>query len=227
MKPHGWSVRLLVCLAVFAFPLSLAIAEDAREITWKDLLPSGLAKFDDPFAELSEQQLRDLGMIARFRSLLARDAIDSDGESAGKAAKLIAEFEAQGINVDWILSQRERVIMERRKRGEHVDTGMAEKMVRIPGYVLPLREGEDKVFEFLLVPWVGACIHTPPPPANQIVHVKLEKGFDLGDDMYTPVWVNGVMKTERNNPELSFVDGKQNIDVSYVMQADGVELYKE
>ena len=59
------------------------------------------------------------------------------------------------------------------------------------------------------------------------MHVKLVKGFDLGDDIYTPVWVNGVMKTEKNNPELSFVDGKQNIDVSYVMQADGVELYKE
>jgi len=41
------------------------------------------------------------------------------------------------------------------------------------------------------------------------------------------VWVNGVMKTEKNNPELSFVDGKQNIDVSYVMHAEEVEIYKE
>ena len=59
------------------------------------------------------------------------------------------------------------------------------------------------------------------------MHVKLEQGFDLGDDIFTPVWVNGVMKTEKNNPELSFVDGKQNIDVSYVLQAKEVKPYEE
>jgi hypothetical protein len=100
------------------------------------------------------------------------------------------------------------------------------KNIRMPDYPLPLESKDKKVVEFLLVPWVGACIHTSPPPANQTVHVKLDQGFNIGDDICTPVWVNGVMKTEKNTPELSFVDGKQNIDVSYVIKADTVELNK-
>jgi hypothetical protein len=53
------------------------------------------------------------------------------------------------------------------------------KRVRIGGYVVPLDFEATRVKEFLLVPFVGACIHVPPPPANQIVYVKAEKGFDV------------------------------------------------
>src|SRR6187549_1707175 len=47
------------------------------------------------------------------------------------------------------------------------------KSVRIPGYMVPLEDDSEIVSEFLLVPYVGACIHTPPPPPNQIVQVKM------------------------------------------------------
>ena len=47
--------------------------------------------------------------------------------------------------------------------------------VRLPGYVVPLEATAGALKEFLLVPYFGACIHTPPPPANQIVHVTTEK----------------------------------------------------
>ncbi|WP_295639484.1 DUF3299 domain-containing protein [uncultured Methylibium sp.] len=45
------------------------------------------------------------------------------------------------------------------------------KAVQISGYLVPLEQARGEVSEFLLVPYFGACIHTPPPPANQIVHV--------------------------------------------------------
>ncbi len=40
-------------------------------------------------------------------------------------------------------------------------------LVKLPGYVVPLEEVRGGLKEFLLVPYFGACIHTPPPPANQ------------------------------------------------------------
>lgn len=52
--------------------------------------------------------------------------------------------------------------------------------VKLPGYVVPLEEVNGELKEFLLVPYFGACVHTPPPPANQIIHVvaaKPVKGF--------------------------------------------------
>ena len=46
--------------------------------------------------------------------------------------------------------------------------------------ILPLEISGARVTEFLLVPWVGACIHTPPtPPRNQIVYVKSDQGIEI------------------------------------------------
>ena len=65
----------------------------------------------------------------------------------------------------------------------------------IGGYVVPLDFDSTTVKEFLLVPFVGACIHVPPPPANQIIYVKADKGFEVGGD-FDPVTVTGKIKTE-------------------------------
>lgn len=66
------------------------------------------------------------------------------------------------------------------------------KRVHIGGYVVPLDFEATRVKEFLLVPFVGACIHVPPPPANQIVYVKAEQGFDV-KATFEPVWVTGTL----------------------------------
>lgn len=202
-----------------------ANAEDAREVTWDDLVPAEL-DFDDPFEKLSDDQLYNLALIARYREQQESKAKSPDFTDADYK-EAVASLKADKIDIDGLISRREEITEKRRLRGLTANAELNGKSVRLPGYLLPLEFKEKRVTEFLLVPWVGACIHTPPPPPNQIVHVRLEKGYDLGDEIFTPVWVNGVMKTEKNNPELSFVDGKQNIDVSYVMQAEDVKPYEE
>jgi hypothetical protein len=67
--------------------------------------------------------------------------------------------------------------------------------VKIGGYVVPLDFDATKVKEFLLVPFVGACIHVPPPPPNQLVYVKSEAGFDVKGS-FDPVWVTGKLQTK-------------------------------
>src|SRR5256884_8770795 len=73
-----------------------------------------------------------------------------------------------------------------------VNTDLNNRRIRIPGFVVPLDGQRDQVREFLLVPYFGACIHVPPPPANQIVHVKAEQGFDV-QGTFDPVWVTGTL----------------------------------
>ena len=216
---------ILLFSALMLLPGLQAGADEVRELSWDDLIPADL-DFDDPFEKLTDAQLYNLGTVALYREKQASKEEITD-PSKDYYEEALAELKAEDIDVDGLLAIREEITEKRRARGQKANAELNGKNIRIPGYLLPLEFEDKKVVEFLLVPWVGACIHTPPPPANQIVHVKLNKGFDIGDKMYTPVWANGVMKTESNNPELSFVDGKQNIDVSYVMQADGVELYKE
>ena len=68
------------------------------------------------------------------------------------------------------------------------------KKVTIGGYVVPLDFDATEVKEFLLVPFVGACIHVPPPPANQIIYVKSARGLAV-KGMFDPVYVTGTLTT--------------------------------
>src|SRR5262245_51648061 len=89
------------------------------------------------------------------------------------------------------------------------------KRVRIGGYIVPLDFDATRVTEFLLVPFVGACIHVPPPPANQIIYVKAEKGFDV-QGTFDAVWVTGKMKVSTAFTGLA--------EAGYTIDADKVEV---
>jgi len=69
--------------------------------------------------------------------------------------------------------------------------------LRLPGYVVPLDPEEGGVKEFLLVPYFGACVHSPPPPANQIVHVVLPVARPLRT--MDAVWASGTLRTQRQD----------------------------
>jgi hypothetical protein len=90
--------------------------------------------------------------------------------------------------------------------------------VSIGGYVVPLDFEATTVKEFLLVPFVGACIHVPPPPANQIIYVKAEKGFEIGG-AFDPVTVIGKINTTVAFTGLA--------DAGYTLTAESVEPRKE
>lgn len=92
------------------------------------------------------------------------------------------------------------------------------KRVKIGGYVVPLDFEATTIKEFLLVPFVGACIHVPPPPANQIVYVKSDKGFQIAGQ-FDPVWVTGTLKTETAFTGLA--------DAGYSLDAESVEARPE
>ena len=70
--------------------------------------------------------------------------------------------------------------------------------VRIPGFVVPLEDSKEGMKEFLLVPYFGACIHSPPPPANQIIHV-LPKAPAKGLRSMDAVWISGRITTQRTD----------------------------
>ncbi len=100
--------------------------------------------------------------------------------------------------------------------------------VRIPGFILPLEFDETSIKEFLLVPYFGACIHTPPPPANQVIHGKLDSNFEI-KKLFEPVWITGKMKTLRAQQTLGESGFSQSLDVEtgYTMEVEEVIPYVE
>ncbi|MGI9239548.1 MAG: DUF3299 domain-containing protein [Verrucomicrobiales bacterium] len=200
------------------------VDEAAAEITWDDLLPKEESTFDDPFASLTEEQLLDLGMLARIRFLLETEKISADGPDAKEEKTIVARLAEQGIDADYLISQRERVAKLRQERAEAVDTSVAGKKIKLPGYMLPLKREAEAVTEFLLVPWVGACIHTPPPPPNQMVHVRVPGGTpDRG--RFAAIWIEGTLALEPATYELFLVDGKRDIKVAYTMELVSLSEY--
>lgn len=80
---------------------------------------------------------------------------------------------------------------------------LANKKVSIPGFIAPLEQSNGIITEFLLVPYFGACIHQPAPPANQTVHVKT--GPDSGiraEDAYDPIWVSGELLIDKSTTDI-------------------------
>lgn len=87
---------------------------------------------------------------------------------------------------------------------------------KIAGFVVPLDMDEERILSFLLVPYYGACIHTPPPPSNQIVFVETQGGFEL-DNPSDPVYVTGTLMIEREESELG--------SAGYTLYAGAIEPY--
>ena len=79
-----------------------------------------------------------------------------------------------------------------------VNPALLGQAVRLPGFVVPLEDTDAGVKEFLLVPYFGACIHSPPPPSNQIVHV-LPRTPVKGLRSMDAVWISGVLKTVKTD----------------------------
>ena len=88
--------------------------------------------------------------------------------------------------------------------------------VKVPGFIVPLEGTAELTTEFLLVPFFGACIHVPPPPSNQIVHVKMNEGVPV-ENLYDAVWVEGIFSTTRYSSDLAAA--------GYSMQGEAVHPY--
>ena len=92
------------------------------------------------------------------------------------------------------------------------------RRVKIPGFIVPLETDGQVTSEFLLVPYFGACIHTPPPPGNQIIHVRaMGKGTTAARSWYDTVWIIGRLTLEKFEHDLG--------SASYTIAADRVEPY--
>jgi len=210
----------LVGLAGFALA---AANEKVQQITWQSLVPQ-LEKFTDPFLALTPEQKFDLIVVTKTRQLQS-EGVDLTPEQRNRFTAALKRLDSDRIDIDGLLAMRGEITAKRKHAMEAVNQTLNGQQVRLAGYVLPLEMGGQKITEFLLVPYVGACIHEPVPPANQIVRVKFERGFEV-DGRFTPVWVQGKMITQVVNSQLFLVDGATSIPSSYTLEAGSIEIYK-
>jgi hypothetical protein len=215
--------KTLPILLLTAVLIAPTFAAQVRELGWRDLIKKVV--FEDPFESLTPDQLGDLGIVARVRLLQARGREVSEG-TVKEMEEATLRLEKAGVDIDGLLAKRAEIRELRKQRAHAVVEDLNGRQVRMPGYALPLEYSGTQITEFLLVPWVGACIHTPPPPPNQIVYVKLDEGIE-NRGRFTPMWVTGEMTVKAATKNLYLVDGSSGIDVGYSLEASQVEPYKK
>ncbi|WP_110647107.1 DUF3299 domain-containing protein [Falsiruegeria litorea] len=103
------------------------------------------------------------------------------------------------------------------EKGGAVTTEYNGTVVRIPGYLVPLDFDGTSVTAGLLVPYVGACIHVPPPPPNQLIYVTADKSPYEAQGLFEPVYVTGLFGTSAATTQLA--------EVGYALSADLIEPY--
>jgi hypothetical protein len=209
--------RLLACSIVASF-FSSSVSAAPADITWSDLKPH-MEEIANPFESLTPDQMDALRRIVRLEG-------SGEQEQKAEADKLRADLTAQGLDVDGLFTARREIMEHRRAAANAVNDTIVGQEIRIPGYVLPLQFRDRKAVEFLLVPTVGACIHTPPPPANQLVHVVHPDGIEV-KGLYEPVWVTGVMSAKQSVQDVRYSDGQSRVEVSYMLRPAQVEPYRQ
>ena len=208
----------------FAFvDLGASGTDDFVVIEWRDLTVS-VEPADDPFFGLDFEQRRDLEILLDVTRQRSSGAVLSEQELRLEATAR-SGLEQSGLDPDGLI-EKDRVFIEKiARQRSSVRSEWLGANVRIPGYVIPLEFSGDEVTEFLLVPYYGACIHTPPPPANQIIHVRSEAGVQFGG-LFDAVWVSGQLGLEKVKQAAQLSDGAATFEVGYSLDAHLVERYE-
>lgn len=208
--------------SALALAVVLAFANAAKAVEtlgWEHLAPPS-GKFENPVADLNEEQLQNLSTIVFGPNYGAESAKLSADEK-----KAYENLRASGVDLSSIIDRIDRLRKEADRNDQILIFDLDKKIIKLPGYVLPLDFEGTLVKSFLLVPFVGACIHVPPPPPNQIVYVQAEKAFK-SDELYAPVWVTGQITVGMGKKSLSLVDGSNDVSYGYSMQATIIKPYE-
>jgi hypothetical protein len=91
------------------------------------------------------------------------------------------------------------------------------RRVKLAGFAIPLDYDGLAARTLILAPFVGACIHVPPPPPNQLVLVTTERPYEIAD-VFEPVEVTGLFGTMAAETELA--------EIGYTLTAERISRYE-
>jgi hypothetical protein len=207
---------LLLALLLACSPAAYSM----ETIDWDDLVPA-LDNPRSPYLDLPGHVKRD---FLNLWAVYGRKVRGRRGEHLDSLeSKSIAALEAAGVDALGVLRDMIEFVRQQRENESRLVEELNGKNVELAGYLLPIEFSGSRIVEFLLVPTDGACIHTPVPPLNQLVHVRLQDGME-NPGLFKPVRVAGRLSTDRSVQSVSYADGNSEIEVGYSMAAAGIEF---
>ena len=158
-------------VAAMSWCAQSAVAMSGTALDWADLPDPSVQEFEDPYRDLSPEQFDDVLFVVRLRGRLQQDK--GSAEERQNWQELLTETEdallAGGVDVDWLLDQREVVTERRRKAGTAGNPQFDGQTITLAGFAIPAPSDPDGQPVAYLVPERGMCSHMPPPVPNQMI----------------------------------------------------------
>ncbi|MHA3977132.1 DUF3299 domain-containing protein [Halovulum sp. GXIMD14794] len=209
-----------IALAVITAFLS-APAWAGPPLDWAELVDQAAQTYEDPYLDLTLEQLEAVRTVARFRASGEAGAKVSP-DAAQRATAAEAALEGAGIDVDWIISQR-WVVAERRERAAIAGNAALDgEVVTLAGFAIPAPPDADGEPTAYLVPERGMCSHMPPPQPNQMVQMSLPEGW-TPETIHQPVLVTGALAIDPSAREIVVVDGVVPMRATFAMEVSEVQ----
>lgn len=208
-------IILVIALSGLLASKSVSLAAEPPRIDWNDLIPA-FEPLPNPLDNVDMSVRFDIAYAGQVRADIAKGAIDPHGAEARNANTIAKSIEAQGYDIEPLIEDYLAFSQEIGRRSSGLVDDLLGKRITLPGYALPLEMSPEGVQEFLLVPYVGACIHVPPPPPNQMVYVTSEEAVQF-EGLFQAVQVTGLLTSEQSNRSLSFVDGSDDVTTGYTL----------
>jgi len=207
-------------LLILCFCISFVYAQGYQVIDWDDL-EGKVEAYDDPFEKLSDDQIFNLSVIYEIEKM---DASQVDKELQDEAVEAKRLLKKDKIDIKYYFEQAEIIAKKREAESKLTNLSLNNKKVELNGFSLALGIKEGKIQEFLFVPYLGACIHSPTPPLNQILYVKSSIPVKV-DDRYEPLTIKGTLQIKQNKNKLFLIDGEDEIQSGYTFLADEIKPF--
>ena len=168
--------RLGVFILGVLLPATAVAVQPSTPIDWPRLLEPEAQQYEDPYRNLSQPQYKELMALARARLALGGDLAEAErAELEARGAEISQSLEAQGLDPEWILGQREVVAARRRHAALATNPVLEGESIEIAGFLLVANEiGSGRRVAYLL-PSRGVCMHLPPPAPNQLIRLEIDE----------------------------------------------------
>ncbi len=153
-----------------------AQAQASMAIDWPLLVEPEAQIYEDPYRDLTRPQFLSLMEIARLQIAMGdTDSADSRADMEARAGELVGELRAQGLDPEWILSQREAVAAKRERAALATNSTLEGEHIEMTGFLLVAVDADSEETVAYLLPDRGVCMHLPPPVPNQLVRLNLKQ----------------------------------------------------
>lgn len=185
---------LLTAISFFLLSLNVMAGSAYRQLDWMDLLTPADRAAMEHLPEIDHN-------VSPERKPNAK---------VSQSSQFTRDIKNEKVRKQW-----EKVLNDTTVRPE-----LNGAKIRIAGYLVPLETNANGIVsEFFLVPYMGACIHVPPPPPNQLIYVKYPKGYAFQpQDIYEGFWIEGTLHTELIHNKIA--------SASYTMTTDSIRIYR-